>query len=278
MKKGFSDAMFIPKWELRKFLELSSKAGFDGVELNFREAGGELTDETTLAAAKSIADMANGLGLEIPSITTSHHNLYAISAGDSKLRQRGIDIARKMIEFASAMNCPVIQVVPGVPYVDTPYQKGYELAKEALIQLGDEAKEAGVTIGLENVCNNFLHSPLEFSRFLNEINHPNVKFYLDNGNALKTGYPEHYYELMGDQLCCVHFKDYRVKADDYVALLEGDIDWESNMQWLKKLSYDGYIINTPAYPFSHCLERLVEKSSQDLAAIFGILEPVENHN
>lgn len=278
MKKGFSDAMFCPTWELKKFLTLSKKAGFDGVELNFREDCGELTGETTLAQAKEIADMAAGIGLEIPSITTHHHNVYAISAGDEKLRQRGIDIARKMIEFAAAMGAKVVQVVPGVPYVDTPYQKSYELAQEALKQLGDEARDAGITIGLENVCNNFLHSPLEFSRFLREIDHPNVKFYLDNGNALKTGYPEHYFELMGDQLCCVHFKDYRVKADDYVALLEGDIDWESNMQWLQKLSYDGYIINTPAYPFKHCLERLVEKSYQDLSAVFSILEPIENHS
>ncbi|WLV25001.1 sugar phosphate isomerase/epimerase family protein [Aciduricibacillus chroicocephali] len=276
MKKGFSDAMFVPKWSTKKFLELSGKAGFDGVELNFRENGGDLTDDTTLADAREIADMAKSYGLEIPSITTSHHNVYAISAGDQKLRQRGIDIARKMMEFAAAMDCPVIQVVPGVPYVDTPYQKGYELAQEALRELGDEAKSLGVTIGLENVCNNFLHSPLEFSRFLNEINHPNVKFYLDNGNALKTGFPEHYMELMGDQLCCVHFKDYRIKSNDNVALLDGDIDWISQMEWLKKVNYDGYVINTPATPFTYCQERLVEQSAQDLKAVLGLLEKVEN--
>jgi len=278
MKKGFSDAMFVKKWSTKKFLELSSKAGFDGVELNFREDGGDLTDDTSLATAREIADMANGLGLEIPSISTGHHNVYAISAGDDKLRQRGIDIARKMIEFAATMDCPIIQVVPGVPYVDTPYQKSYELAQEALRELGDEAKAVGVTIGLENVCNNFLHSPLEFSRFLNEINHPNVKFYLDNGNALKTGFPEHYLDLMGDQLCCVHFKDYRIKSNDNVALLDGDIDWESQMKWLKKLNYEGYVINTPATPFNHCLEHLVNQSAQDLNAVMGILERIENHS
>lgn len=278
MKKGFSDAMFVGKWSTKKFLELSSKAGFEGVELNFREDDGDLTDDTTLAQAKEIANMANGLGLEIPSISTGHHNVYAISAGDQKLRQRGIDIARKMMEFAATMDCPIIQVVPGVSYVDTPYQKGYELAQEALRELGDEAKELGVTIGLENVCNNFLHSPLEFSRFLNEINHPNVKFYLDNGNALKTGFPEHYLDLMGDQLCCVHFKDYRIKSNDNVALLDGDIDWESQMKWLKKLNYEGYVINTPATPFNYCLERLVDQSAQDLDAVMGILERIENHS
>lgn len=278
MKKGFSDTMFVPRWDLRKFLELTAKAGFDGVELNFREEAGELNDNTTFAEAKAVADMANTLGLEVPAISTTLHNKYAISAGDAKERNRGIDIAEKMIEIASATNSKIVQVVPGVLHENTLYQKSYELAQEALVKLGDQAKSAGVIVGLENVCNNFLGNPLEFSRFIDEINHPNVQFYLDNGNALRTGYPEHYLDLMGDKLCCVHFKDYRKATDDYVLLLEGDINWASQMKVLRDLKYDGYVINTPAYPYKYCPERLVEKSSHDLEAILNISESIESHS
>src|SRR5699024_1128044 len=278
MKKGFSDCMFVPRWDMEKFLKLTAKAGFDGVELNFREDAGDLTDDTSYSEAKAVADMANDFGLEVPAISTLLHNKYAISAGDKKQRDRGIEIASKMIEIADATNSSVVQVVPGVLFEDVPYQKSYELAQEALLKLGDEAKSAGVTIGLENVCNNFLGNPLEFSRFINEINHPNVKFYLDNGNALRTGYPEHYLDLMGDQLCCVHFKDYRKETNDYVLLLEGDINWPSNMKMLRDLNYDGYIINTPGYPYKYCPERLVEKSSHDLACILNMPESVESHS
>lgn len=277
MKKGFSDTMFVPRWDLKKFLKLTSEAGFDGVELNFREGAGDLHDDTTLSEAKAVGDMANDFGLEVAAVSTLLHNKYAISAGDNKLRDRGIDIGRKMIEYAATMGGSVVQIVPGVPFVDVPYQKSYELAQEALLSLAEEAKDAGIIIGLENVCNNFLHSPLEFSRFIDEINHPNVQFYLDNGNALRNGFPEHYIDLMGDKLCCVHFKDYRISSDDYVTLLEGDINWESNMQMLQDCNYDGYIINTPAYPYQYCPERLVGQSYDELEAILNILEPCESH-
>lgn len=273
MKKGFSDTMFVPKWDLKKFLDLTSKAGFEGVELNFREGLGDLHDDTTAAQAKAVGNMANDFGLEVVSISTTIHNKYAISAGDDKIRDRGIDIGRKMIEQASEMDSKIVQIVPGVLYADVPYQKSYELAQEALLGLAEEAKAADVIIGLENVCNNFLHSPLEFSRFIDEINHPNVKFYLDNGNALRNGFPEHYIDLMSDQLCCVHFKDYRLSTRDYVTLLEGDIDWETNMRMLTDIDYQGYIINTPAYPYKHCLEYLVKQSHDELEAILNILKP-----
>lgn len=272
MKKGFSDTMFVPKWDLKKFLDLTSQAGFEGVELNFREGLGDLHDDTTPAQAKAVGDMANDFGLEVAAISTTIHNKYAISSGDNKIRDRGIDIGRKMIEYAAEMDSTIVQIVPGVPYVDVPYQKSYELAQEALLGLAEEAKQAGVIIGLENVCNNFLHSPLEFSRFIEEINHPSVQFYLDNGNALRNGFPEHYIDLMGDQLCCVHFKDYRIAANDYVTLLEGDINWESNVRMLKDLNYDGYVINTPAYPYQYCPEYLVRQSHDELEAILNILK------
>src|SRR5699024_3813822 len=185
MKKGFSDCMCVHRWDMEKFLKLTAKAGFDGVELNFREDAGDLTDDTSYSEAKAVGDMANDFGLEVAAVSTLLHNKYAISAGDNKLRDRGIDVGRKMIEYAATMGGSVVQIVPGVPFVDVPYQKSYELAQEALLSLAEEAKDAGIIIGLENVCNNFLHSPLEFSRFIDEINHPNVQFYLDNGNALR---------------------------------------------------------------------------------------------
>lgn len=277
MKKGFSDAMFVPKWDTEKFLKLTSKAGFDGVELNFREEGGDLTDHTTLRDAEKLGKLVRDNDLETAAISTTLHNIYAISSSNSKLRDRGIDIASKMIDFAGAMGAPVVQVVPGVLFEETPYHIGYELAQEALSRLGDQAAAAGVIVGLENVCNNFLSNPLEFKRFIDEINHPAVQFYLDNGNALKTGIPEHYIALMGEQTCCVHFKDYRIKCDDYVPLLEGDINWPSNLQALKDVSYDGYVITTPAYPHKYCQERLVEKSSQDLSAVLSLLKPIQNN-
>src|SRR5699024_2254323 len=122
MKKGFSDCMFVPRWDMEKFLRLTAKAGFDGVELNFREDAGDLTDDTSYSEAKAVADMANDFGLEVPAISTLVHNNYAILASDKKQRYRGIDITSQMIEIADTTISSVDKIVTGVLFEDVPYQ------------------------------------------------------------------------------------------------------------------------------------------------------------
>ena len=63
-----------------------------------------------------------------------------------------------------------------------------------------KAKAADVTIGIENVWNRFLLSPLETRRFLDEIGSDYVGMYLDVGNAVYIGYPEQWIEILGHRI------------------------------------------------------------------------------
>ena len=44
-------------------------------------------------------------------------------------------------------------------------------------------------IGIEEVWNKFLLSPLEFNRYVDEFQSPTVKAYFDVGNVVFYGYP-----------------------------------------------------------------------------------------
>ncbi|ASN06751.1 sugar phosphate isomerase/epimerase family protein [Virgibacillus necropolis] len=274
MKKGLSDANFIPNWDTVKFLKATKEAGFEGVELNFREQGGELTHETSIVEAKRLARLVESHDLEIASLSTGLFNFYPLSSGDARLRKNGEDIGFRMIELAEAMGVDVIQVVPGVAAVDISYDAAYELAVESLSRLGDVASEAGVTIGIENVCNKFLPSPREYTGFLNEINHSSVQAYFDNGNALATGYPEHFIKLLGDRIVAMHVKDYREHMGEFVSILEGDTNWPAMMKALKDIPYEGYLIATPHYPFLHSHDSHIERYSRDLTAVLNLSTPV----
>ncbi len=277
MKKGLSDATFIPTWDTEKFLKEAGKAGFEGVELNFREIGGDLTPDTTRTEARALAKKVEDFGLEIASMSTSLFNHYALSSGDVNLRKEGEEIALKMIELAGEMGTKVIQIVPGVITPDVPYEIAYNMAKESLERLAPEASANGVTIAIENVCNKFLPSPLEFVRFLDEINHSAVKAYFDNANAAVTGHPEHFVRLLGDRIVAVHLKDYREAVGDFVSILEGDINWPVIMNALREIPYKGYAIATPHYPYTYCLERCISTYSRNLDAVFNLSKPVKNH-
>ena len=47
------------------------------------------------------------------------------------------------------------------------------------------AGEFGVSIALENVWNNFLLSPLELARYIDEFEDPNIGSYFDVGNVVR---------------------------------------------------------------------------------------------
>jgi hexulose-6-phosphate isomerase len=273
MKKGVSDANFIPNWSTEKFLRTAQTAGFAGVELNFREEGGDLTPETTAADAGRLVQLADTCGIEIATLSTGLFNQYALSSADERTWQRGKEIGMRMIELAAAMGTKVIQMVPGVADSGTSYERSYSRAVEALTRLGEEAAAAGITIGVENVCNRFLPSPREFAGFLDDIGLSSVQAYFDTGNAFATGYPEHFVETLGDRIVAVHVKDYRRSIDDFVSILEGDINWPVMMNALNNIPYKGYLIATPHYPYAHCHGRHIEKYSQDLSSVLELVQP-----
>ncbi|MBM7645870.1 hexulose-6-phosphate isomerase [Scopulibacillus daqui] len=274
MKKGLSDAVFIPAWEVRKFLSVASDAGFSSVELNIRESEGDLTLNTKPHKAREVKQMAEEFGLKVYSVSTGLLNYYPLSSEDSKLRGRGEETALHMLEMAAEMGAEVVQIVPGTVNPKTCYKKAYSLAQESLSRLASKASSYGVTIGIENVCNKFLPSALEFTRFLDEINHPSLKAYFDNGNALVTGFPEHFISLLGSRIVAIHLKDYRLRAGDFVPILEGDTNWPAVMKAINDIPYNRHVIATPPYPYacSECLEHLANSTSANLTAVFKLIE------
>ena len=84
-------------------------------------------------------------------------------------------------------------------------------------------------IGIEEVWNKFLLSPLEFNRYVDEFQSPIVKAYFDVGNVVFYGYPQDWIRTLGRRIARLHLKDFKVDRDagtfEWKNLGEGDIDW-----------------------------------------------------
>lgn len=271
MKKALSDLMFISKWDTEDFLEMTKRAGFSGVEFNFCEKKGNLTPRTSLGDANRLAHLVGEHGLEIASLSTELFYHYPLSSNKDRLRKSGVEIGRRMIEFAVEMDVPLIKVVPGSIAADLPYNVAYENAVESIIRLGDEAASAGIMVGVENEANKFLTSPKEFIGFLDDISHPYVNVYFNTGHALITGYPEHYIDGLGERIIAICVNDYRQSINSFVSILEGDMNWPVLMNKLRDHSYHGYYIVKPPYLYDFWHKRHIEKYAQDLTAILDLI-------
>ena len=245
LKKGFMLQTFPSRddYTLSEQFDMLKVAGFDGVE---PESG--LNREEVLRAKTES-------GMEIPSVVVSTHWSSPLSSPDENVRKEGLDGMEVALRDAEAYGASTILLVPGVVNADVSYDEAYRRSQEEISKMIPLAKELDVTIAIENVWNQFLLSPLEAARYIDEFNSENVKWYLDIGNVINFGYPEQWIRILGSRIAMLHIKEFsRQKRDEEglwrgfeVNLLEGDNDWPEIMAAIKEIGYSGYGIAEPPF-------------------------------
>ncbi len=256
MKKGISYWAFENALDgsadIATAMKQAKQAGFEAIELAL-SPGGELTRETDRSGCEAIAAVAKDIGIDIAGLASLMLWEVSPTDDDPTVRQRARDIARAQIERAAWLGVDAILYVPGYVHVTfmpdspvIPYDVVWDRALEALKELAPFAEEHGVKIGVENVGNMFLLSPLEMRAFIDEVGSPNVGAYMDVGNAVYTmGYPEQWLRILGERVVRIHWKDFRrdvATLDGFCALGEGDVNWPEVISACKEIGYDGYVV------------------------------------
>jgi len=281
MKKGISIWSFPAGMNIKSCMELAKKAGYEGIELSLDE-NGEISLETKYKEATKFAQMAESIGIEILGLATGLYWSYSFTSNDPEKRKKAMEIALKQIELASALNVDTILVVPGAVGVDfipgceiIDYDIAYDRALEAIKELSQMAEKKKINIGIENVWNKFLLSPIEMREFIDKIGSNYVGAYLDVGNTVYCGYPEHWIKILGSRIKKIHFKDYRREVgtvNGFVDLLAGDVNYPEVMKSLNMIGYKDYVTAEmiPPVPFyKHHTEQIVWNTSASMDRILG---------
>lgn len=282
MKKSISVWSFPFDWDLDRKLALARAAGFAGFEIDLTE-NGPVSLSSTDAELAAVRRKFDAAGLVPSGLATGLYWGANAASADPAARQRAEAILRAQIRGAQRLGIDAILVVPGAVGVDfipgaevVPYADAHERALDFIRRLAPVAEAAGVTICIENVWNKFLLSPLEMRAFVDAAGSRAVAAYLDVGNTLLTGYPEHWIATLGARIRRVHFKDFRRAVgtvDGFCDLLSGDVDWPAVMRALRAIRYDGWIAAEmiPPVPFyKHCPETLIHNTSRAMDAIFAL--------
>ncbi len=276
MKKGISIWSFAGE-TVRENLKLAKDAGYDGVELALDETG-EVSLESTKEEILAIKEYGEALGLEFYSLASGLYWTYNYTSANEENVKKAKEITRKQLEVASWLGCDTILVVPGAvevafdPGEVVEYDVAYERALSALKELAPYAEELKVAIGIENVWNRFLLSPVEMADFIDKVGSEYVGSYFDVGNVLYIGFPEHWIKVLGKRIKKVHFKDYRRAAGDlygFVDLLAGEVNWPAVMEQFKKIGYDGWVSAEMLPPYTHYPEAIVYNTSKAMDYIIG---------
>ncbi len=278
MKKGISIWSF-PAQSLKESFALAADAGFEGVEVALDESEGEIRLESTEKELLDIKRQANDCGIELYSVASGLYWSYFLNDEDETVRIKAQDIVKKQLETAAILGCDSILVIPGcvnaefaAPGKVMDYEICYNRSLESIIKVKQYAEEYKINIGLENVWNKFLLSPVEMRDFIDKVASDWVGSYLDVGNTLANGYPDHWISTLGKRIKKVHFKDYRVEAGGlhgFVDLLAGDVNYPAVMQALNEVGYDGWVTAEMIPNYKYHSETIIYNTSNSMDRILG---------
>ncbi len=233
-------------------------AGFDGIELGIGESGA-FTPKTRRALCEQWRREARKIGIQIVSVATGQYWGWPLTSQKASVRKKAFDFSVAMIERAGWLKAGAVLVVPGLVRADfipncpeTPYDFVYKTSQEQLRKLARVAEQNKVAIGVENVWNCFLYSPLEMAQFIDQIGSRWVGSYFDVGNPVAFGVPQDWIRILGKRIKRIHLKEYkRGRNEDgtqYTAKFpegfevpfgKGDVNWAEVRKALKQVKYDG---------------------------------------
>lgn len=244
MKVGINHWTFPPELPLRDAFALAKRAGCDHIELNLAKEG-ELSLATPEAQVRALATAAREAGIEISSLSTGLYWEFSPTSNDPGVRRQAGEVVRRQLQTAEWLGVGCILVVPGAVTPNVGYETAYARATQFVSDALPAARQHQVTIGVENVWNRFLLSPLEMRAFLDSFSEPSlVGAYFDAGNILAYGYPQDWIRTLGRRVQRVHVKDFDDKVggwNGFRGLLQGSVPWEEVRAALDETGYEGYV-------------------------------------
>src|SRR6266850_833675 len=212
------------------------EAGFEGVEMMSR------MDQDEVLKAR------DETGLIIPSVCGRDHWSKPLSHPDPKVREEGLEALKQTLRDAKRYGATSVLLVPAVVNKDISYDDAYTRSQAEIRKAVPLAEELGVKIAIENVWNQFLLSPLEAARYVDEFNSPAVGWHFDVGNVITYGWPEQWIRILGKRIQKLHIKEFSRKKRDNeglgkgfsVPFLEGDNNWPAVMKALDDIGYHGW--------------------------------------
>ena len=211
-------------------IKLAKSSGFDGIELPPLPADDH---------AKELAGLAQKHGVKMHSVIYGGWQAPMSHPDPAKIDQGKAEI-ENALRLAKIVGADNILLVPAVVNEEVRYVEAYERSQKNIKTLLPLAKELNVTIAIEEVWNEFLLSPIEFAKYVDDFNDPIVQAYFDVGNVVAFGYPQDWIRTLGKRIVKVHLKDFKKKEREWVNLGDGSVNWPEVRKALGEVGFAGF--------------------------------------
>ena len=232
LKKAVKFGMIGEGKTLEDKFALIKELGFEGVE--FDSPSDINREEAVRAKTKT--------GIEIHGVVDSIHWHTRLSDPDPVVREKGLEGLKTAIRDCKYLGGTTVLLVPGKvsdkehENFDQVWERSTEQVKKA-IPLADEN---GVKIGVEVVWNDFITTPEQLIKYVDQFQTPTVGAYFDTSNMIKYGVPSaDWIRALGKRMLKFDLKGYS-KSKQWVDIGEGDENWPEILKALDEVGYQGW--------------------------------------
>lgn len=230
-----------PDWSFEKIVNFAKENGYDGLEIRTIQRDLDLPKRAEFNSPARIAatnKFVNDSGIKIMNLGASsslHHK-------PSAERQKNIDEAKQFIDLAEQLKCPYIRVFPNDFPPDQERNATVDLIAKGLLELGDYARQSGVTVLLESHGQVVQSSDLE--TIMGAAEHKNVGLIWDIVNmwTVTKEPPVQVYQKLKKYIRHTHIKDLKMVngAEQYTLLGRGEAPVFEGIDALQNGGYTGY--------------------------------------
>jgi L-ribulose-5-phosphate 3-epimerase len=217
---------------------LIKRLGFEGVEM----------DSPSNVNREEAVKSRDKTGIVIHGVVDSVHWNDRLSDPRPEVRARGLAALRTALQDAKTYGATTVLLVPGkVTNKETEnHEQVWSRSQAEVRKVLPLAERLGVKIAIEVVWNDFITTPEELIRYVDEFKSPQVGAYFDCSNMIRYGVkPADWIRKLGKRMLKFDFKGFSMskfkeKKNPWVAIGEGDEDWPAILEALAEIGYNGW--------------------------------------
>lgn len=232
LKKAVKFGMIDIDGSIEDKFNLIKSIGFEGVEL----------DSPSDVDRQEAVRARDKTGIDIHGVVDSIHWQIRLSDPDPAVRAKGLEGLRGAIKDCQTYGGTTVLLVPGK--VSDPknenFDQVWERSTAEIRKAIPQAEDAGCKIAIEVVWNDFITSPEQLVKYVDQFESPTVGAYYDCSNMLKYGVSSaDWIRQLGPRMLKFDFKGYSHK-NKWVAIGEGDENWPEVLKALSDVGYNGW--------------------------------------
>jgi sugar phosphate isomerase/epimerase len=230
-----------PDWSFETILNFAVENGYGGVELRGIKRQLDLTKCPEFSSKENIhatRKIMAGKKIKLTDLGASagmHH-------ADPTERKKNLDEAKRFIQLAEQMGCPYVRVFPNNFPKDQEKNKTMDLIIKGLQELGDYAKDKGVTVLMET-HGDVVHTA-DIEQIMQSVGHPHVGLVWDIVNmwSVTKEPPAQMYAKLKKYIHHLHVKDMMLVdgKEEFVSMGKGNSPIFEAIDILAKDEFKGY--------------------------------------